>query len=227
MEASVDIDPQHFSATVRPLLEARDLTGLMAALRGRWTSSQIASLLSSSDPDVRKMACLGLSLVGCRKCLSDLVGLLKDEDPVMHEMAEHALWSIWFRLGTPEANAELHWGVKAINAQDTREAIARFSRAIEFSPDFAEAYNQRSTAYYLLEDYDRSIADARAALQRNPSHFGAWAGLGHCMVSKGCSREAIDAYQRALAIHPHLGCLAEALAELKKHEHADNQGGSI
>lgn len=216
MDQSAHIDPNAFVATVKPLLEARDHTALLAALRSRWTSGQIVSLLRTADCDVRKVACLALSLVGCRMCCDDLVKLLRDPDPVVHQMAEHALWCIWFRLGSPAANGELHRGVQEMNQQRLAAAVSHLTAAINHSPDFAEAYNQRATAYYLMEDYEKSMQDARAAVSRNPNHFGAWADLGHCAAYLGRYQDAINAYERALSINPHLECLSEAIKELRE-----------
>ncbi len=90
--------------------------------------------------------------------------VLRDPDPIVNEMAEHALWSIWFRCGkTHEANHELCLGTKALNHRDFDLAISHLTRAIELDPTFAEAYNQRAIAHYLQERYDDSITDCLRA----------------------------------------------------------------
>lgn len=211
------IDPHAFVAAVQPLLQAKDCNGLHALLRDRWESRQIIDLLRFGDRETRKVAALSLSLVGCRRCLPDLAKLLKDSDPVTNQMAEHAMWSIWFRLGTPKANCHLRKGVEAMNQQQLDVAIGYFSQAITECDDFAEAWNQRATAHYLMENYEKSIADARAAVARNANHFGAWAGLGHCFAHLKRFDEAIEAYERALEINPNLECLGEAIDELQEH----------
>lgn len=211
------IDPRSFVEAVQPLLQAKDCTGLHALLCERWDSGQIISLLRHPDTEARKVAALSLALVGCRRCLPELAKLLKDPDLVTNQMAEHAMWSIWFRLGSPKANCLLRKGVEAMNKQDFPLAIEHFSAAIDDCEEFAEAWNQRATAYYLLEDFVRSISDARQAVARNPNHFGAWAGLGHCFAHLKRFDEAIEAYERALEINPNLECLAEAIAELRAY----------
>lgn len=215
MEPIQPIDHRAFVSAVKPLLEARDAHGLVALLKERWTGRQIVSLLSSPHCDVRKVAALALSFVGCRKCLPELVNKLKDPDPMVTEMAERAVWSIWFRQGDPSANCEVHRGIQAMEAGDLDLAIAHFGRAIELDPGFAEAWNQRATAWYLKERYPESIADASQAVERNPDHFGAWASLGHCHAHLGQLREAVRAYERALQINPNWQSIAEVVDELK------------
>ena len=48
-----------------------------------------------------------------------------------------------------------------------------------------------------------------------PCHFGAWAGLGHCYAHEGQLVDAVEAYERALEINPHLDGIRQAVAELR------------
>ena len=140
---------------------------------------------------------------------------LRHADPMVNEMAEHALWSVWFRSGTPQANHELARGAQAIERRDFDHATKHFTRAIELSPDFAEPYNQRALANYLRERYEASVKDCEQAVERMPCHFGALAGLGHCHAHLGNAREAIEAYERALQVNPHLECIRQTIEHLR------------
>lgn len=210
------IEPADFVRRVTPVLQAKDLPGLIALCKRHWTTDQIVSLVTGTDHDARKVAALALSLVGDRCCLPALVRVLKDPDPTVNQMAEHALWSIWFRMGSAEANHQLARGTQAISRRDLEHANRHFSKAIELSPDFAEAYNQRAIVGYLTERFDQSADDCRQAVEFNPDHFGAWAGLGHCLAYMGELLDAIDAYERAMEINPHLSCVRELRDELVK-----------
>jgi tetratricopeptide (TPR) repeat protein len=164
---------------------------------------------------VRKVAALALSLVGGRRCVADLARQLADPDPVVNQMAEHALWSIWFRLGEPPAHKCLLAGLEHLNHRDFDAAEESFSEAIALDPKFAEAYNQRAIVHYLREEYQPSIDDCMKAVDLMPEHFGAWAGLGHCHAHLDQTPQAIEAYEKALAINPHLDCVKQAVVELK------------
>jgi len=209
------INSTEFVALVQPLLEVRDVKGLKCLLKSHWTHAQIATLFQCDNPDVRKMAALAFSLVGKKCCLPKLAPLLKDADPVVNQMAEHAMWSVWFACGSPDANQELCRGSQALNRRDYEGAIEAFSHAIELDHGFAEAYNQRAIAKYLQERYDESIRDCQAAVERMPCHFGAWAGMGHCHAHQGRAAEAIEAYQMALSINPHIEGIRQAIDELR------------
>jgi len=210
------IDPDQFVTAVGPLLERQDMTGLLSLLKTKWTYDQIRGLLNSRHNDAKKVALLALGLVAPSCCIPELAGQLKDPDRMINEMAEHALWSVWLRGGTPAANHELARGAQAMERKDFEHAITHFDRAIEMSPNFAEAHNQRGLALYLMERYEPSIESCRRAVELMPCHFGALAGMGHCYAHLGQTREAIESYERALAVNPHLECIARTIEQLKK-----------
>ena len=217
-DLSATIDPQQFIRAVQPLLERRDVAGLHGLLKSRWTCDQLRSLLHSDHPehlDAKKVGLLCLAMIGTECSIGDVAVELKHPDKVVNEMAEHALWLVWFRMGEPAANHELMRGVQALERKDIPHAITHFDRAIEQCPRFAEPYNQRAIARYLLEEYEPSIADCQRAVELMPCHFGALAGMGHCYAHLGRTREAVDAYERALAVNPHLECVRQTVQELK------------
>jgi tetratricopeptide (TPR) repeat protein len=208
------IDPVNFVATVRPALASKDLKGLLETCKSHWSAAQIISLLSSKCCDARKCAALALSLVGCPACLEPLSKQLKDPDPMVNQMAEHAMWAIWFRCGSPEANQLVQRGSDLMSRRQFEQAIEHFNDAIQIAPTFAEAYNQRAIAHFLKEDFENSIEDCQHAVELMPDHFGAWAGMGHCHAHEGRVCEAMRCYKKALAINPHLSGVKEALDEI-------------
>ena len=66
-----------------------------------------------------------------------------------NQMAEHALWSIWL-LRMTGRQPTLARGTQCLSDRKF-DCLQAFGRAVEHSPDFAEAYNQRAIAYYLQE----------------------------------------------------------------------------
>ena len=190
------IDPGAFIEAVQPLRSGRTFR-LLTLLKTRWTYEQLRSLLHADDhPDSKKVALLALGLVGGKCCVPELAVELRSQDRMVNEMAEHALWSVWFRCGTDQANYELARGAQALERRDFRHAITHFDRAIAAAPDFAEAYNQRALAHYLMEEYEPSIEDCRRTIELMPCHFGALAGMGHCYALWGRARTRYAAMRR-------------------------------
>jgi tetratricopeptide (TPR) repeat protein len=94
--------------------------------------------------------------------------------------------------------------------------MTHFDKAIELDPTFAEAYNQLAIVHYLEERYDESIEQCRKTVELMPCHFGAWAGLGHCHCHSGRLQDALECYEKALSINPHLEGVSQAVEELKQ-----------
>jgi tetratricopeptide (TPR) repeat protein len=209
------IEPAEFLALLQPLLRTQDAQGIVALVQMRWSDEQVATLFHSENPDVRKVAALVMGLVGQKCCLPKLAPLLKDPDTMVNQMAEHSMWSVWFRSGTAQANHELCRGSKALNRRDFDHALKHFDRAIELDPAFAEAYNQRAIVHYLREDYAASISDCRKAVEHMPCHFGAWAGMGHCHAHEGRLADAVRCYEKALKLNPHLEGARQAVEEMR------------
>jgi len=214
--SSTTIDPAAFVAAITPALQKQDAQQVLDVCKARWTADQVVSLLSCDHRDARKVAALALSLAGCQKCIEPLSRVLKDRDPMVNEMAERAMWAIWFRGGSsPEANHELQRGALAMERKDLPHAISHFDRAISLDPQFSEAHNQRAIARFMLEQFKQSLDDCRKVICLNPDHFGAWAGMGHNHAHLHHVAEAIACYEKALSINPHMHPLKEALDGLR------------
>ena len=74
------LDSDAFIAAVQPLLERRDIEGLLQQLKTRWTCEQLESLADHGTTDAKKVAALALGLVGPGCCVMGLARLLRDPD---------------------------------------------------------------------------------------------------------------------------------------------------
>ena len=117
---------------------------------------------------------------------------------------ENRIWAIWLASGSDTANLLMGRVKTAMEAKDFELAIRLLNAIIDMRPDFIEAWNRRATLYYMRKDFTRAIGDIREVLAREPRHFGALAGLGIILQEFGDDKRALDAFRRALAIHPHL-----------------------
>jgi tetratricopeptide (TPR) repeat protein len=117
---------------------------------------------------------------------------------------ENRIWAIWLASGSDTANLLMGRVKTAMEAKDFGLAIRLLNAIIDMRPDFIEAWNRRATLYYMKKDFTRAIGDIREVLAREPRHFGALAGLGIILQEFGDDKRALDAFRRALAIHPHI-----------------------
>ena len=105
--------------------------------------------------------------------------------------------------------------------RDFAGAVAIFTRLVDAAPDWAEAWNKRATARYLMRDFAGAILDCEATLARKPHHFGALSGQGLCHLALEQYAPAAALFRRALAVHPSLAAvranLQAALTEVVRY----------
>ena len=98
----------------------------------------------------------------------------------------------------------MRMGTRSMDAGQFEQAIGIFSSLIQKAPDFAEAWNKRATIYFMIGDYSLSIEDVDRTLALEPRHFGALSGLGQIELLRGNGDAALNAFERALEVHPKL-----------------------
>ncbi len=210
------IDTAEFLSVVGPALDAACAQELARRVGERWRPEQLCSLLNDQNHELRRVACVVLGLIGNMDHARCLAAALRDEDREVNELAEQAMWSIFFRSGSPEAIEPFKRGLAAMEHNAPGEAVEHFQQACEADASFAEAYNQCGIAHYMLEEYAASLADCRRAVELVPIHFGALAGMGHCHAQLGDLRKAAEAYRRALSVNPHMEGIANVLQRVER-----------
>jgi tetratricopeptide (TPR) repeat protein len=172
--------------------------------------------LRNPDADTRLTGCRALAEVGLPEDLPLLHAHLFDEDDRVRSASEAVIWSIWSRSGDADMDRLFAIGVEQMRDGQPRKAVDTFTRIIAAQPDFTEAWNKRATLYFLLGEYDLSLADCAEVLRRNPQHFGVLAGYGQIYLRKGDLQRALDYFERALAINPNMTGVQAAIDALRE-----------
>ncbi len=130
--------------------------------------------------------------------------LQKTADP--HEAAriQERIWDLWMYSEKEDLNALMKQGTFALGARDFELAMESFNALIELAPNMAEAWNKRATLFYLMENYDASVADVKKTLALEPRHFGAIVGMGLIFDALGQHEAALEAFRRGLEVNPHM-----------------------
>ena len=118
-----------------------------------------------------------------------------------------------------DSGTEDFLGVRVDDDLDEATCITELSGAAntaltDHAPEFAEGWNARATAFYLMNQYGLSVADIQRTPVLNPRHFGAMSGLGAILEQTGRLKDALTVYTRALEIHPHQPGVIEAVERL-------------
>jgi tetratricopeptide (TPR) repeat protein len=108
-------------------------------------------------------------------------------------------------------DALLKSGIQQMEQGRMGLAVETFTRITERAPDFAEGWNKRATAYYLMGDYDQSLKDCDEVIKRNPQHFGALSGYGLIYIKRGELERALEYFEKALDINPNLESVEQSI----------------
>jgi len=171
--------------------------------------------LAAPDVEARRVGAAALAQVGEPDDAPALVRGLRDADAQVRRLAERALWAVWSRSGDATIDHILEIGVAQMREGQIEASVETFSDIIRRRPDFAEGWNKRATAYYLLGDWRRSAADCDEVLKRNPQHFGALSGYGMIWLQLHQPTRALARFQEALAVNPNLDSVQETIDALR------------
>jgi tetratricopeptide (TPR) repeat protein len=175
----------------------------------------LADLRGGGDPAARRRAAQQLAETGTMADLPALATALRDTDPLVRGFVESAMWAVWSRTGVEEIDRLFAIGVAQMGQRQLDAAVETFSRIIERRPEFAEGWNKRATVYYLLGDFQRSLADCDEVMARNPYHWGALSGYGMIYMQLDQPSRAIDYLEKALTVNPNLDQVAQTIEVLK------------
>lgn len=210
---------REFLAQIRPYLQAGDAEALLRFVNTYWPDDTLRDLLFCGHDQCRSAVLLVLTLIGGSEDLSAVAQMLHEDDNDLVSLAEQAMWSIWFRAGSDQANQMLSQAIRLIGEDRLDEAEQALEQLISRHAHLAEAHHQLGIVCFLQEDYRRSLASCREALRLNRHHFGAAAGIGHAYASLGELTSAMDAYLNTLRIHPQMEGIREALRSIRETLH--------
>ena len=112
------------------------------------------------------------------------------------------IWNIWYEVDDPKVIEYFEKGIQAMNIRNYPLAIRFFNNLIEEDPNFAEGWNKRATAYFMMGDFDKSMLDIVKTLELEPRHFGALDGMSLIFIHQGQFQEALKVYDKMLELFP-------------------------
>jgi tetratricopeptide (TPR) repeat protein len=175
----------------------------------------LKALGDTGNPDSRRRGAQALGETGLMSDVPRLAAALRDIDPLVRASAESAMWQVWSRSGDATVDRLFMEGVEQMNARQGEQAVDTFSEIIRRRPEFAEGWNKRATVYYLLGEYQKSLADCDEVMKRNPYHFGALSGYGLIYLQLDQPATALEYFERALRVNPNLESTRQTIELLK------------
>lgn len=159
---------------------------------------------------------LGVSRLAAQEAdMDELFARLQKADAAEAGRIERLIEIEWSKSGSPSLDLLLQRGREALDNGDIPAAIEHLTALTDHAPDFAEGWNMLAIAYYQEGEFGPSVEDLGRTLTLNPRHFRALEGLGAIFEEIGEPEKALEVYKAALAIHPQMQSVLEAVKRIE------------
>lgn len=130
--------------------------------------------------------------------------------------AEADIVASWNDSGSGTVDLLMERAGIAEQAGDEGLARSLYDRIVIIAPDYSEGWYRRAALFLRQENYSEALRDMNETLAVEPRHFPAWTGVAFVLEQLGSRKEALEAYEMALAIHPHLVPAKRGQARLER-----------
>jgi tetratricopeptide (TPR) repeat protein len=213
-------------AIYRQYLADKDGDAFSRRVAAQYLPGSLERVLANGPRAARRAAALALGLLADYRSNAALGHALCDDDRTVRLLAETAMRAVWCRDGRPAIRKRLASVIQFNGQRKHREALASADELIARAPELAEAWNQRAIAQFGLQQYLPAVRDCQRAVQLNPFHFGAMAGMGQCYLRLGNEPWALESFRRALAVNPELDGVRSSIGMIERRlkKQSDSEG---
>ncbi len=154
--------------------------------------------------------------------LDDLFFRLHETASVYEAQAiSREIWKHWYQNDNPDIEVLMEQGEVSMRRTEYADAVQIYTQVIEMDPGFAEGWNRRATVYYLMGEYQLSTSDVDETLLREPRHYGALSGQGMIYLQLENHERALEYFERALDVNPHMSNVRDSIRLLEKMRDAE------
>ena len=130
----------------------------------------------------------------------------------------------WVSPAQAEVGDAIDYFNLGLESSLTNKKIEYFTKALEFNPELAVAYEKRGLLYFFKEEYAKVIQDFGTYLDLAPAKAEAFRMLGMGYLRSGIYQSAIHNFSRAIEMEPELaracanraGIYANSAVDLKR-----------
>lgn len=148
--------------------------------------------------------------------LDDLfVKLSEREDEESANLVAEEIVAIWSESGSASVNLLLRRGSEATAQGDAKLARKMYNYAVDFSPEYAEAWARSARLALTQKQYNRALNESLKTLTLEPRHFYTLWTLGNVFEVLNRPDDALEAYREANRLYPELKAVKDRLEELE------------
>lgn len=114
------------------------------------------------------------------------------------------LWRLWTDAPDDRAQGMLDEGMRLIRALDYPSSEAVLGELVGYCPDYAEGWNQRAFARFLMGSFEGALEDLDRALALDARHVPALSGKALVLMHLGRQEEAQLVLREAVRMNPWL-----------------------
>ncbi len=146
----------------------------------------------------------------------ELFDALKTAPTAQHaEPLEADILSAMKESGSPTADLVFERANLAAEAGEMALARELLDRVLAIKPDFSEAWLFRARLFMAEDQLRPAIEDLNEALTHEKRNFRAWTMLGQIFETLQHEKEALEAYNEALKVHPHFEAASRRAKKLE------------
>jgi len=139
-----------------------------------------------------------------------------DAEPIVAE-----IWIRWTAFAgetdrDTRASSLMAAGMQMMGNGRLESAERVFTELVSTHPDHSEAWNKRATVRFMRGNDAGSRSDIARVIELEPRHFGALSGLGMINVRRGDLAGALQAFEAALRVNPHMPQAADIVVRLRE-----------
>ncbi|MCX5807075.1 MAG: tetratricopeptide repeat protein [Proteobacteria bacterium] len=118
---------------------------------------------------------------------------------------DYTLWGDCIKKSPDKARVNHSFGIALSHIKgNAREAIYYHNKSISLSKNYAEPYDGRGFAYYMLGQYQRAVEDYNEAIRLKPHMAELYNNRSFSYLALGQYQRAVEDYNKAIRLKPHM-----------------------
>ena len=122
---------------------------------------------------------------------------------------------------------QLDAGISELIEGKTKQALETFTDIVATEPAYGEAWNKKATVHYMLGERQAAIDASNKALEADPRNFQALAGIGLVEMDALNDTEAVNAFQKCLALNPWSMVAARLSICISRRDRSSSTAGNV